>query len=411
MAHRLTRRATLPIGLLLLTGCQWLLGGDGSECAAAIDCPERMVCAVGRCVEDPGGEPVMDAGDAADAGVLDMTPDAEPDATAPRDMFMPRADAALPGEIEAPFAEGECFSNSASIQLGAGVTYVPHGLCARFGVLWTTDTASGRTLNIARAWPPDAAVIAVPIAPDARISTVDGRFVAVAVPGLDDAPTPAVIDLAMRVIEPQVIRDVPVSEVRRGHGLTGYLSEGRLFLTPDAEGFTTFLDCGQAGTRQWGVGLSHGQVAWFERADVGGPARVVIADSTTCSNRVVYPAQGAIAADARIESAGDRWIWIATRDGQAQVAGLAPDERGRLRPLGVATPGAPVQIAAQGDWLAVVSYVGGSWRIEALHLEDDRVRDLSAGSTNHRNPLIWNGYLSWAVLNRQGWGVQYAPLF
>ena len=395
-----------------LSGCQWLLGDDGSECSTATDCPARMLCTIGRCVDDP--TPAPDAR-VADLGTADMTTERAVDA-APADLdagdegVMPRVDAALPGEIDAPFPDGACFSNSASIQLGAGITYVPHGLCTRFGVLWTTDTPGGRALNIARVWPPDETVITVPMAADARVSTVDGRFIAFATPGLQGAPTPAVLDLAARAPDPVVIRDVPVSEVQRGYGMTAYVTDGTLFLNPDAEMFSTFVDCSQPATRQWGVALSQSRVAWFERALVGGPTRVVIADPTTCRNRVVFPAQGVIATDARVESAGARWLWIAAGPTGSQVVGLAPDARARLRPFALQMATSPSQIAAHGDWLATVSYGEGAWRIEALHLDDDRVIDLSAGSSNHRNPLIWNEYLSWAVMTRQGWGVQYAPL-
>lgn len=409
----MTRRVTLPAALLFLSGCQWLIGGDGSECTTDFDCPIGTFCSADRCIDAPSPTPDAqpDIAEIADLAVPDIGVDASQDAAVPDafDMFVPRPDAAVPGEIEAPFADGACFSNSASIQLGAGMTYVPRGLCTRYGVLWTAATPTGHALNLSRVWPVDETVITTPVTDGARLSTFDGRFIAFSAPGLSGAPMPMVLDLAMRVPEAIAIRDVAVSEVRRGNRLTAYVTEGKVFLTPDAEDFATFVDCSQPGARQWGVAPAQNRVAWFERA-VGGSTRVVIADPATCRNRVVFPAGDAIAPDARIESAGERWLWIATIDGQSQVVGLAPDARGRLRPLRLPFLSAPAQIAANSEWIAAVSFTRGGWQIEAQHLDDDRLRDLSSGSINNRNPMIWNGYLSWAVMNRQGWEVQYAPL-
>lgn len=395
-----------------LTGCQWLLGGDASECARDTDCPADMVCDIDRCVI--GVRPVdMDPVEAQMDATLDML---LPDMTPPLDqavidMHVDAAlvDAALPAEIEPVFPDGRCFDGAGMIELARGDTLIPRGLCTPYGVVWTRSGADGARLAVSRTVPV-ADLVAHPIDRAAQITTADGRFIAWHGPNEDGVSTPMVLDLAARAPTPVELRPIAVTEVQRGRATTAYVHAGGVFVHPDAEDFATFVDCSMPDQVQWGVALSGARVAFFERAARGGPAQLVIADTATCRNRVIHATEGAVDRDARVLRIGARWVWLARAGSGPTVRALVPDARGRLRPTAIALEVPPLEIAGEGDWLVGVGYQTGAYRIDALNLAQNRYRALSEGASNHRRPHLWNGQLTWAAMIRQRWGVQYVTL-
>lgn len=403
-------RTLLSVALLALPGCQWLLGGDASECGDADDCPMAMTCEVGRCVPDTQ-TPIIDAAPleedgevveiARDIGVVDQGPvDAQVDAAL--------VDAALPAEIDPPFADGRCFDGAGQVDLPPGDTLVPRGLCTPYGVLWTRSGPDGAELVVSRTVPVEPLVV-LPISADARVSTRDGRLVAYRSPDATGRAVPTVLDLAAQRPTPTVIRPLSATEAIRGNGLTTYVHDGGVVVHPDAEAFGTFVECAAPGRIQWGPAVSGSRIAFFERG-AGGGAQVVLADLATCRNRVILPTRGTVDGGARVHRVGERWVWIARDADGPAVHGVAPDARGRLRPLRQALEHAPLELAGEGDWLVAVAYDAGAYRIDALNLAQNRYRPLSDGASNHRRPLVWNGLVTWAAMSRQRWGVQYVPL-
>jgi hypothetical protein len=398
--------------VLVLTGCQWTLGGDGSECSEDGHCESGQTCTVGRCItRESTTERRMDADVTPDMPMMDMdVPDEGEvlDRTVFDDRDATLVDASMPGEISPVFPDGRCFDGVGTIPLESGQTHVPRGLCTPYGRLWTAEGSAGIELRIDRndGEPPQT----VPVGAQTRLSS-DGRFVAFRAPDLSGRITPHLLDLAQRELTPIELLDAPVSEVLRGNGLTAYVQDGKLSLHPDAANFSVYLDCSQPDTVQWGVGLSRTRAAWFERNVRGGPIRLVLADTETCQNRIIRPVEGTVPVDGRVHSVGARWLWVAfTFEGTPQVQGIAPDTRGRLRPLRLDLPFTPLEIAGEGDWLVGISYTGGAYRISTIQLGMNLQEDRSAGRTNHRQPIISNGYLTWAALGPTGWEVQYAPL-
>lgn len=396
-----------------LTGCQWLLGGEGSECAAAGDCLDDQICEQSRCVAAPPRidmqrpDLAMDRGaeDAGDAGIdLGL---AIPDQRVDMSDATPE-DAAVPAEVAPVFPEGECFDGSGVVELARGDTLIPRGLCTPYGVLFTRSGARPE-LVLSRTVPVTEARVE-PIAPDARLTTADGRFVAWRAPTELGVETPRLIDLAAREPAAIELRPIAVSEVVRGAATTAYVHDGKVFLHPDADGFSGFFDCGIPDRVQWGIALAGDQVGFFEQPAQGGPAQLVLADLETCRNRILHPTHGAVDRGDRLLRAGARWVWRATDATGATVRGLAPDSRGRLRPLEVRLEHAPLELAAHGDWLVGIGYAQGAYRIDAFNLAQTRYRALSEGASNHRRPHVWNGQLSWAAMVRQRWGVQYVSL-
>lgn len=397
-----------------LTGCQLLLGGDdAAECAQAADCPDGQTCLSGRCVmgdgvsdmrvaDLPQTDPVLDMrvpldlGDESDLAI-DMAVDAAP------------IDAALPAELEPLFPDGRCFDGAGMVELARGDTLIPRGLCTPYGVLWTRTDPLGPQLVLSRTVPVTDALV-MPIDQDGRLSTANGRFVAYRGPSESGLSVPMLVDLAARDPAPIELRPIAVTEVQRAVGATAYVHAGGVFVHPDAEDFATFVDCSAPDRHQWGVALVGTRVAWFERASRGGPAQLVLADATTCRNRIVYPTMGSVDPTERVHRVGERWVWIARGATGPAVHGLAPDARGRLRPIQIALEHRPLEIAGEGDWLIGVGYADGAYRIDALNLAENRYRPLSEGASNNRRPHVFNGQASWAAMIRQRWGVQYVVL-
>lgn len=391
--------------VLALAGCQWTLTDDGSECSVDFDCDPGQVCRVARCIQPPPQSQV-------DQAVPDMEPmDAEVDRALVPDRGtadlpdLGVLDAALPPELSPVFSDGRCFDGVGTVQLESGQTHVPRGLCTPYGLLWTAEGTNGIELRIDRG---AETVLSVPIGAQSRLSS-DGRFVAYRAPNAEGRDTPRLLDLSRRVLDPIELLDAPVTEVLRGDGLTAYVQAGKLSLHYDRANYSVYYNCAATDQVQWGVGLSDTQAAWFERNMGGGPTRLVLADIETCQNRIIRPLDGTPAG--RVHAVGPRWLWVAFDDlGTPQVQGIAPDSRGRLRPLQLDLPITPLEIAGAGDWLVGISYAAGSYSISTLQFSMNLQADRSAGRTNHRQPIISNGYLSWAALGPTGWEVQYVPL-
>ena len=427
-------RAALPIVALALGGCLNIIGGsNGSECETNLDCPREFRCdrEAARCVEtDEAPDMALEADfavpDAAaqprpDAAVPDMAPDAAPDA-AP-DMAPDSAPDMAPNE-EGPFGvAADCFAGESAnteVRLDGRSTHVPRALCTSHVVAWTEeidgevrlryrDGADGEP-QTGPALVPDTRVVA---ARDVVLLSVPNPGFGVAnvhrwSPG--DAETTALQQ-----------RNAWQGQPVRIPGLSAFVERGdtvrhvRLHFDDAFEGD---VDCIRGGRHQWGVTLGDHFVAFFERSSGSRRTDLVVTHGWRCDgeSRVVLPLPGRIPEDARLAVGDHGLFWIA-EDPHTRLRALWTVDRADLvaGPMLAELPTIdtinPVDVAARGDWLAVVSYRPGGYRLDLFDLDGNAQKLLPNSSANALDPSFGESYLMWAEqAAAQPWEVRFARL-
>ena len=419
-----------PLLVLLTTGCLDIIGGgDGSECDTRADCPSTDVCDTerGRCVgfdgsaesdmrvHRPDADPRPDMAAAEPDAAPDMIPDAAPD-MAP-DMAAP------PEGIFG--ATADCFSGDDSdtfAEMPSGSTHVPRGLCTSHLLAWTAERdGEVKLLFNASGDLEDAPRVGPTVIPDTRV-VADGEVLLMAAPHpRHGVPNIQRVDLARGAADFLQPRNARQSQPARTPGLSAFVELGdttrhvRLQFDDPLEGDA---DCIRADRHQWGVRLGTDWVAFFERDRTSRRTDLVITRGHRCDgpSRVLLPLPGLVSDDATITAAAGRLFWIAT-DPNTRLRGLWTLDRADLvaGPRRAALPTVetinPVDVAGRGDWLAVVSYRPGGYRLDVFDLAAGEQRLLPNSAANALQPTFSDSYLLWAEQSAASpWEVRYARL-
>lgn len=409
-------RALLLAAAALLPGCKNLLGEvDKVECEIDRDCFDGEMCdARNRCVvgardaEPPArdmapadAEPLIDA----DAALPDAAADAAPADAAPVDA----------GPDDAPYPESLCFAGFAEgvfQSMSPGRTHVPRAFCTAYGAGWTEEDAEGRTVLRVL---PDPGGEAVELPPGVRVAArgplvaapvvhPNHGFVNVARVDLRDGSAEFVAPRATRQSEPVLGEDVVgfVEQDDTGKGVVVF-----------AYGDGRAIRCGVADRAQWGLALDDDGAAWFERRPGSRRATLVLSPGLDCANdRLELAVPGTVAAEARVHVADGRRLWLErSAEGVPRVMVVALETLGAgARPVGVGGVEVnPVDLAAGGHWLAIVSYSPRRHVLDLFDLDTER----HVGALNRGNalaPTITARYVVWADQQIDApWKVLYAP--
>ncbi len=429
----------LALALLPLAGCLELVGGsDGRECDTNEHCPLRLVCdpAAGRCVEgerpeldweplpdedarirdamvsaDAGGDGSGDASDLGVDAVVDAAPDLGPDVAPPP---------------EGPYGEPEdCFAMVASdtlAEMPPGSTHVPRAFCTSHLLAWTAEVDGAvRLLFHAGGDHTETPDEGPEVVPDTRIAADRDVVLMTSINPRHEKPNIQRVDLRTGDAEFLQPRNASQSQPARTHGLSAFVEQGdttrqvRLHFDDPLEGD---LPCIRGGKHQWGVALGPDWVAFFERSAASRRTDLVVTRGHRCDDgaRVTLPLPGTVDDEERLVVAGDRLLWVAG-DPQTRERAVWSVSRHALaagaQPLALPVEGPlrPVDIAARGDWLAVVSYRPGGYRLDVFDLDSGEQKFLPNSAGNALWPSFSNSYLLWAEQSAaQPWEVRFARL-
>ncbi len=404
------KRALLWAAVALAPGCQSLLGEvDKAECALDEHCFDGEICnAASRCVvgQRDAAPPAsdMDAEDARPA----LDPDAAPPDAGPLDAAPPDA-----GSDDAPYPESLCFADFADgvfQSMSPGRTHVPRAFCTEYGAGWTEEDPLGRT--VLRVLPdPGGETIELP--PGVRVAA-RGAFVAAPVVhpnhGFVNIKRVDLRDGTAEFVAPRATRQ---SEPVLGEDVVGFVEQddagkGVVVFTY-ADGRAT--RCGMTDRTQWGLALDADGAAWFEGRPGSRRATLVLSPGLDCANdRLELVVAGSVGAEARVHVADGRRLWLErTADGLPRVVALALDDLG-AGPEALTFGGVevnPIDLAAGGHWLAVVSYSPRRHVLDLFDLDTGR----HVGALNRGNalaPTLTARYVVWAdQQNDAPWKVLY----
>ena len=307
--------------------------------------------------------------------------------------------------------------------MAGGSTHVPRGLCTSHILAWTAERDGEVKLLFHAGEDPEAAPprVGPTLVPDTRIAA-DGEVVLMAAAHpRHGVPNIHRVDLARGESDALQPRNAVQSQPARIPGLSAFVELGdtvrhvRLHFDDPLEGD---IDCIRGGRHQWGVVLGPDWTAFFERDRGSRRSDLVLTRGHRCDGdaRLVVPLPGRVAQGARLVASGQHLFWIAadphtrlptlwTLDRGALVDGPRPAELLALEPL------SPVEVAARGGWLAVVSYRPGGYRLDVFDLRTGEQRLLPNSAANALHPTFSQSYLLWAEQSAaQPWEVRFARL-
>ncbi len=420
-----------------LGGCSLIFGDvDKGECAVDDDCPSGEWCPDGhRCVVGQREEPEPDAFE-PEPDAFEPEPDAAPDAVPDQG---PDADPTV-----VPFGSGaDCFDGEEEgtfepEQPSTGDLHVPRSACTPYARLWTAATPDALQL----AWDTSGDGIS-----EGRVR-IDGRYAmgegVVYLPrrlGADDRRQLVRVDLAGATESPVRVGAFDQWDPAYHAGRVAFVETvgasppGVVVVEERDDGADRARECGAPDRAQWGPVLGPGFVAWFEQPVGSRRTRVVVLEGPSCepdTPRRARTLDSALPPDARLVATDDGLLWIEPRpeppgnhirrwrfaDPRAELESLYLEGR-RLSIDPEQAPRAdanPVELAAHGHRLAVVSYLASGGVRYALHHVDFTAPAASAVTRaptdrDARAPWLSQTYLLWAEPAGFGdWRVAYARL-
>ncbi|MFN3200816.1 MAG: hypothetical protein ACE366_20625 [Bradymonadia bacterium] len=434
---------------LSLSGCGWLIGAqDGRECEADDDCFTGWTCQVdrGRCARSqPGTEGHLggqggSGGGQGGAGAVDQDSglsdagfdaelgdeiDAELDASIPDDGVLPDLGTinqlvpTTPGPL--PFPEGRCFADERGVIPTRSAIDPPRGWCSTGGAVWLDVQDSGAmALQIVNT--PEGDPIEGPQI-DANAELVIDDATVLYEDLLGDQPRIMRLDVLDPESGPSPLEESlrAQSQPTQWQGISGFVEAGnagesRVILL-DETGFR--LDCseGRSGIIQWSPLVTPDRVGWFERS-VPSPGRsqrveLVLTTGLACGRRIAFSIDDP-GPDARLQSSGDRWFWLADGpDGRKVLWRLDFFDRlegPRLQEAVQQDVPAPVEFAVHGDHLAVVGYSPSGYRMNLYDLLSNTRGPLGA-PLNVRRPSLSARFVLWAGQGGTAdWEIRYEAL-
>ena len=404
--------------LLLLPGCQALLGGDGRECVTATDCLDDQTCAVdrGRCV--PASEPRPDLD-------RDATPPDAGDATLefglPGDTSVP--DVLLPdagiSDIYGP--AGDCFPDERGVlpmsPMSEGAP-VPRALCTPEALLFTSTDNRGLTTLKSRRGKDERSLFTLPSTapflavggvvlvemPDAEQNGRMGVF------RFDLAAGPGAVPVAV------MPRRVDHWHAARARGVTGFVegdetTSAVILLFDDNQ----TQQCGRAAHRQWGLALGEGSTAFFEQPSTGGAVDLVVVGGHACTPALRVTVAPGVEDTDRLAWDGPALYWLATD---------AATRRRRVYTFDASRPGdaprpvnalglgliSPVEFAVHDGRLLLSAFDNRAYGLHLFDLTTGQKQQLSADGSA-RAPALSGTFALWAQqVGGRRWEIQYDRL-
>jgi hypothetical protein len=400
-------RMILLWGCLLNSwGCSLLLDEpEVVECTTDLHCLESEVCNEGLCTPFHGEADVLDAMVTQDSAPM---PDMRP---------MP-ADAESDLGVTPPYPTGRCFHQLVNPVYRAteASTYIPHGDCNRWSqvvsvlrdgqehLLLRTGTETALTLSNIRG----------------RHNLAGHYLVVPRFNAQDNATNVARFDFLTGQSTWLNPKSYDQSDATLGEGFSAYIEHRnhthRVKVQFEDD---TIVDCGRDHTRQWGLVAASNWLAWFEQRSGAKRPRLVVTSPQSChvpsARRERLLADGS-AGDHPLIHADNDLLWLASNEAGRSLVwrwqhGVLLSEPAPILDI-ENIGGHPIEIAANGRYLAIVNYqpVSPPYGLTIYNLETAELREIPTIGNVHR-PTVTDHYLIWAEGGgHTGWELRYATL-